>query len=191
MDVRQSVLEALQKSQQHLQSLKPGWKIKLFDAYRPIAVQTFMVEYEFAILARQEGLRPTELSEADRERLMDKVFRIYAVPSAAPATPPPHSTGAAFDCTLVDEAGNDVDMGSPIDENSDRSISDHFASAQDAAGMRAHANRTLLKDILRAEGICRNPNEWWHFSRGDQLAAWIDREISPQGFAIYGRADLL
>ena len=82
-------------------------------------------------------------------------------------------------------------MGSPIDENSDQSTSDHFANIPYPAAQQAHANRTLLKDMLYAEGMRRNPSEWWHFSRGDQLATWIGHEISPQNFAIYGRADLL
>ena len=189
--LRRSVLESLKEAQQRLHRLKPGWKIKLFDAYRPVAVQTFLVDREFVLQARHAGLNPARLSESERERIMDKVFRLFAVPSAAPATPPPHSTGAAFDCTLADEAGNDVDMGSPIDENSDQSISDYFADVGNEKARQAHANRTFLKDLLYVEGMRRNPNEWWHFSRGDQLAIWIDRDISPQGFAVYGRADLL
>ena len=62
-------------------------------------------------------------------------------------------------------------------------------TATDAAAKRAHANRVLLNDMMQAEGFRRNPTEWWHFSRGDQLAVWIDREKAPRGFALYGRAD--
>ena len=186
--LRQTILESLRKAQKRLQLLRPGWKIMLFDAYRPNAVQAFMVARELTMLATGEGRDPASLSEADHERLMAKVFRVWARPSDDPATPPPHSTGATFDCTLVDETGREVDMGSPIDENSDRSYPDAFANAPDAAGKNAHANRVLLHDILYEQGFRRNPGEWWHFSRGDQLAVWVDRnEKNAPTHAVYGR----
>ncbi|MDE2030523.1 MAG: D-alanyl-D-alanine dipeptidase [Alphaproteobacteria bacterium] len=186
--LRLSVIEALKAAQNALQSRKPGWKILLFDAYRPNAVQAFMVEHEMASLARAEGLDPAKLSEAEREKFLAMALRIFAVPSDDPATPPPHSTGAVVDCTLIDEAGHEVDMGSPIDENSGRSLPDHFAAAIDEAGRRAHANRSLLNEIMESAGFRRNPSEWWHFSQGDQLATWIDRERNPNGVARFGRA---
>jgi len=189
--LRESILESLQKAQRTLQALKPGWKILLFDAYRPNAVQAFMVERELTILARQAGLTPTALTLNQREQLMEKVWRIWGIPSADPATPPPHSTGAVFDCTLIDEKGIEVDMGSPLDENSDRSNPDYFSLSTSPKEQQAHAHRTLLNDILCAEGFIRNPTEWWHFSRGDQLATWVNRDKNPDAVAIYGRADLL
>ncbi len=186
--LRRSVAESLQKVQEALQSRKPGWKILLIDAYRPNAVQAFMVEREFAAQAVAAGLNPHALSASDREALGAKVFRAWGIPSDNPATPPPHSTGAVFDCTLIDETGRDVDMGSAVDENSDKLIPDYFAHAVDEAGKQAHAHRVLLNDVMRAQGLIRNPAEWWHFSRGDQLAVWAEQGNNPQAFAIYGRA---
>ncbi|MDE1900166.1 MAG: D-alanyl-D-alanine dipeptidase [Alphaproteobacteria bacterium] len=188
--LRASVLDALIKAQAQLQASNPGWKIMLFDAYRPNAVQAFMVERELAALARAQGLDPARLTDAERENLMPKVLRIWGMPSADPATPPPHSTGAVVDCTLADERGHEIDMGSPIDENSDRSNPDYFAAA-DGTGQQAHANRVLLNTVMAAQGFTRNPTEWWHFSRGDQLATWIAHGQRVEGTAIYGRADLL
>jgi len=187
--LRESVYNALLRVQQRLQSLedKSGWRIKLFDAYRPNEVQQFMVDRELLSVATFEGLDPDHLSLTEKERLMEKVYRVFAIPSDDPATPPPHSTGAAIDCTLIDDKGNEIDMGSPIDENSDRSYPNFFASVKGAE--QAHAYRQLLNEIMEAEGFRRNPGEWWHFSMGDQLALWVDREKNPNGFAIYGRAD--
>ena len=185
--LRESLVDFLRKAQENLQKIKAGWKILMFDAYRPNAVQAFMVARELTMLAQAEGLNPQALTSSDHERLMNKVFRVFAIPSEDPATPPPHSTGAAFDCTLSDETGREVDMGSPIDENSDRSFPDYFKEVEDPAGQSAHANRVLLHKILSAEGFWRNPGEWWHFSRGDQLAVWLARDVQPQRFAMYGR----
>jgi D-alanyl-D-alanine dipeptidase len=184
--LRQSILASLQKAQINLQKKCPGWRIKLFDAYRPNAVQSFMVERELTILAKQAGLDPETLTHDNREKLLEKVYRIFAVPSSNPLTPPPHSTGAVFDCTLCDENGQDINMGSELDENSDRSYPDYFINAQDKEGKEAHKNRILLRDVLLEQGFQRNPTEWWHFSRGDQLAQWIEHGLSPQALAIYG-----
>lgn len=191
--LRKGVLEALERVQKKLEVARPGWKIMLYDAYRPNAVQAYMVEMEMTLLAQAAGLNPLGLTQAQRKEVENKVFRVWAVPSGDPATPPPHSTGAAVDCTLADEMGREADMGSPIDENSDRSNPDYFAQAIDAAGRAAHANRIFLYELMRAEGFHRMTDEWWHFSLGDQYWAWAKRENGgdPATVAKYGRADLL
>lgn len=191
--LRFGVLQALQKVQENLARLRPGWKIMVFDAYRPNAVQAFMVDREFRLQAEAANLDPTRLTETEQERLALKVFRIWGVPSENPDTPPPHSTGGAVDCTLADETGREVNMGSPIDENSDRSNPDHFATSLTAIEQEAHTNRTLLHDLMKAEGFQRHDGEWWHFSLGDQYWAWQQRKAEAQSEATarYGRADLV
>jgi len=191
--LRQGVLDALTKAQARLQSVRPNWKIMLFDAYRPNTVQVFMVEREFGIKAREAGLDPAKLTMAQRESLGEKVFKYWAIPSTDPAAPPPHSTGSAMDITLADEDGREIAMGSPIDEGADPAAPDYFAAATDQAGQSAHAHRLLLRDAMTAAGFRQHPNEWWHFSRGDQLWAWLEREsgANPTATAIYGRADLV
>jgi zinc D-Ala-D-Ala dipeptidase len=184
--LRESILASLVAAQARLQARKAGWRILLTDAFRPCSVQEFMVNRERALQAAAMGFSLDSMSDAEHEAVNARVFRLWAIPSADPATPPPHSTGAAFDCTLVDEAGCELDMGSPVDENSERSMPDHFVAATDPEGALAHELRTLLKDVLTAEGFVRHPCEWWHFSRGDQLATWD--EAAPQLFAIYGQA---
>jgi D-alanyl-D-alanine dipeptidase len=189
--LRQGVLNSLIAAQQRLQALRPGWRLMIFDAYRPNAVQVFMVEREFALRAKAAGLDPH--NPADREALGPLVFKYWSIPSDDPLTPPPHSTGAVVDITLADEHGREVSMGSPIDEGAPPADPDYFAEAEDESGRAAHANRTLLRDLLRAEGFHQHPDEWWHFSKGDQYWAWLEREAGANATttAIYGRADLL
>lgn len=191
--LRQGVFDALTAAQKRLHHKHPDWKIMLFDAYRPNTVQIFMVEREFGIKAREAGLDPANLTIEQREKLGEKVFKYWAIPSTDPATPPPHSTGSAMDITLADAQGREVDMGSPIDEGALPAAPDYFANAIDEAGKNAHANRSLLRDVMLAEGFRQHPDEWWHFSKGDQLWAWLERESgqNPAATAIYGRADLL
>ena len=191
--LRKGILAALKRVQENLTSLRPGWKIMFFDAYRPNQVQAFMVDREFGIQAELAGLHPKKLTDADQEFLEKKVYRLFAMPSEDPNTPPPHSTGAAFDCTLSNEHGIEIDMGSPVDENSDRSYPNYFATSHSPIEKTAHANRIFLNELLSAEGFIRHHAEWWHFSQGDQYWAWTERQNASdiQTIAKYGRANLL
>ena len=188
--LRTSVVEALLQAQALLQESQPGWQIQLFDAYRPIPVQRFMVDYTAHELAKQQGLEFTELSDLERHTLLTQVYQFWALPSTDPNTPPPHSTGAAVDITLVDEAGHPVEMGSPIDELSERSYPDYFQQFSDLSSQHIHAHRCQLRQALVLAGFQQHPNEWWHFSKGDQLWAWLSSQVNEQlQIAYYGCAD--
>ncbi|PZO50430.1 MAG: D-alanyl-D-alanine dipeptidase [Phormidesmis priestleyi] len=179
--LRQSVVQKLTQAQAHLQAERPGWQLQIFDAYRPVPVQQFMVDYTLAQLAQAAGLDPHYLTAAERIVLKEKVLQFWAMPSANPNTPPPHSTGAAVDLTLVDAAGHSVNMGSAIDEISPRSYPHHFENSTDAQAQQYQYHRTLLTRAMTAAGFCQHPHEWWHFSYGDQLWAWItNNQISPE-----------
>lgn len=182
--LRKTVADKLLAAHTALQAQKPGWKIRIFDGYRPVAVQAYMVAYTFIEIARAQGVDPMQVSGEEKEAILQKVYRIWSPPNQNPLTPPPHSTGAALDCTLEDEKGQVVDMGSPIDLNADISNPDYFATRD----MALHARRRLLRDILEAQGFRIQPDEWWHFSYGDQ--SWVlheqraGRDIKA---AMYGR----
>lgn len=192
--LRAGVLQALRTAQQQLQKEQPGgWRIKVFDAYRPVTVQQFMVDYTFTELAAREGLEPGTLAPEQRRVLLERVYQFWAPPSLDPADAPPHSTGAAIDVTLVDTGGRDVDFGSPVDEVSVRSYPDRFARATTAPERAFHQHRQLLRRCMLVAGFAAHPREWWHFSLGDRLWAWQQHQLDPNVKAIarYGRADLL
>ncbi len=179
--LRQSVVQKLTQAQAYLQAKRPGWQLQIFDAYRPIPVQQFMVDYTLAQLAHSAGLDPQHLTALERADLEEKVLQFWAVPSANPTTPPPHSTGAAVDLTLVDAQGNPVNMGSAIDEISPRSYHDHFANSTNSQAQHYHHHRTVLNKAMTAAGFCQHPQEWWHFSYGDQLWAWaMNSQLNSQ-----------
>jgi len=192
--LRRRVLDALRQAQQALDARRPGWRLKLFDAYRPVAVQAFMVWREFRLQAERAGQSlapyrdPAELQAHAPElyrRLAARVFEFWGVPSDDPRTPPPHSTGAAVDLTLLDASGHEVDMGCPIDETTARAYPDHFAQATAPQSRACHEHRMLLNQVMSAAGFMRHANEWWHFSCGDQMWAWA----AGEPVAIYGRAE--
>ncbi len=197
--LRQGVLKQLHQAQTLLQTLRPGWRIQIFDAYRPIAVQQFMVDYTFTATLAERGLTLAQLTESEQAKIWQEVYQFWAVPSANPTMPPPHSTGAAIDVTLVNKMGQTVDMGSAIDELSPRSYPNHFADiavwqacSPDVTlevAARFHAHRQLLQQVMGEAGFLQHPNEWWHFSWGDQLWAWQMQQANPgrSWAACYGR----
>ncbi len=185
--LRQTPAQKLLSAQALLQQTHPDWCIKVFDAFRPVAVQAYMVAHTFYHIAKQMGLNPVAVNDEQRDSVLAKVYRIWSPPNQDPLTPPPHSTGAAIDCTIVDEQGREIDMGSPIDYNGDESNPDYFVTKNPAA----HANRIILRDVMQAQGFIQHEAEWWHFSYGDQLWVWYKHKRGDKNHthAIYGRSD--
>lgn len=172
--LRKSVCKRLVDAQRRLHMLKPNWKLHLLDAWRPLAVQAFMVEHTNELIRR-------ECPELSDEARMERVLTYWAPPNEDPKRPPPHSTGAAVDLTLKDEHGNVVDMGSPFDEPTPRSWPDHFLKSDPAV----HQRRMCLARVMHDAGFVGHRQEWWHFSFGDR--AWA-REMDFAS-ACYGRTE--
>ena len=168
--LRQGVVQRLLKAQQRLSDHDPSLRLSIFDAWRPIAVQAFMVEHSIADLCRERGV---ELMSGDAfDRVVADVGRFWAAPSRDPATPPPHSTGAAVDLTLSSSEGAPLEMGGEIDAIGAISEPEHYAGQEDPDARCWHQRRQLLADVMDASGFAQHPNEWWHYSFGDQLWAW-------------------
>ena len=180
--LRQGVVQRLLKAQQRLSDHDPSLRLIIFDAWRPIAVQAFMVEHSIADLCRERGV---ELMSGDAfDRVVADVGRFWAAPSRDPATPPPHSTGAAVDLTLSSSEGTPLEMGGEIDAIGAISEPEHYAGQEDPDARCWHQRRQLLADVMDASGFAQHPNEWWHYSFGDQLWAW--RKGAP--VAVYAEA---
>jgi D-alanyl-D-alanine dipeptidase len=170
------VIERLLLAQAHLQRQAADWRLAIFDGWRPLAVQRFMVEHTIAELCAARQLdrhQPAAASacaaastdagallehsadldhSAAIEQVIADVGRFWATPSDDPATPPPHSTGAAVDLSLADAAGQPLAMGSPIDAIGAVSEPNHFAevaaassdSAERLQALEWHRRRQLL-----------------------------------------------
>lgn len=188
--LRVAVVERLLQAQLALQSAAPGWRLAIFDAWRPLAVQRFMVEHTIGEECARLGV-DREQPSAQLDAVVAEVGRFWAPPSEDPTTPPPHSTGAAVDLTLADGSGTVVSMGSAIDAIGAVSAPDHYLEVADSVqeisvkqqAQEWHRRRCLLRHAMGEAGFAQHPNEWWHFSWGDQLWAW--RQDQPQ--ACYGR----
>ncbi len=169
--VRRSVEQRLSMAQATLERSRPGFRILVFDAFRPLAVQAFMIEHECHRLARELKQQAFELLKThDQADICAKVMEFWATPNDDPTAPPPHTTGAAVDVTLMDDQGQPIDMGTDIDDLTEKAYPSYFQDLD----AEIHTNRTLLNDVMQQSGFHRNPVEWWHFSYGDQAWALIE-----------------
>ena len=168
--LRQGVVQHLLNAQERLTQHDASLRLSIFDAWRPIAVQAFMVDHSIAELCRERGV---EVRSGDAfDQVVADVGRFWAAPSRDPMTPPPHSTGAAVDLTLSSSDGTPLAMGGEIDAIGAVSEPQHYAGREDSDAQRWHQRRQLLADVMEASGFAQHPNEWWHYSFGDQLWAW-------------------
>ena len=168
--LRLGVVQRLLDAQQQLVEHDPSLRLSIFDAWRPIAVQAFMVDHSIAELCRERGV---EVRSGDAfDQVVADVGRFWAAPSRDPATPPPHSTGAAVDLTLSSSDGTPLAMGGEIDAIGAVSEPQHYAGREDSEARCWHQRRQLLAEVMGAAGFAQHPNEWWHYSFGDQLWAW-------------------
>ncbi|MGF1540769.1 MAG: M15 family metallopeptidase [Pleurocapsa sp.] len=187
--LRQGVVAALVKAQCLLNRQYPQGKLKIYDAYRPVGVQQFMVNHTFNSLLKKHKLNGSKISPQKRQDLWQQVYQLWAAPSLDLATPPPHSTGGAIDLTIADATGKSLNLGGEIDELSARSHPDYYAKASTSLHQQYHYYRQLLNEVMVEAGFYRHPGEWWHFSLGDQMWAWQHNQINPDNLvtARYGR----
>jgi len=161
-----------------------GLELYVFDAWRPVAVQAYF----------HDVWMPAELRRRNPEltgsALTKEVERYWAAPSVDESSPAPHATGAALDLTIRWIGSDQLWMGSIFDDVTALAHRDHFEKSGAAAPSlsysdeEARANRRLLHWVMADAGFAGHPDEWWHFSWGDQL--WSALTDSPA--AHYGLA---
>ncbi len=173
--VRESVFKRLQQVNKALHSL--GHELFVFDAYRPIEVQTYFHDVWVPKYLRDKH------PDWSEEKVVSEVGNYWAggypdVASIDPYSPPPHATGGVVDLTLRNiRTHEQLFMGSYFDDVSPISFADHFEGEGERRMLTmseelARANRRLLYHVMSSVGFVVNPNEWWHFGYGDQLSAW-------------------
>jgi len=123
----------------------PGYKIRVYDALRPHRVQVMLWQH----------LEGTPL-------------RTYV---ADPAIGSIHSFGMAVDVTVIDPAGNPLDMGSGFDELNEKSHPNLETEMLSSGKITAAqvANREILRQAMLQNGFYGIRSEWWHFNCNDPV----------------------
>lgn len=129
--------------------LVQGYRLKVFDAYRPAcAVKHFVL---WGIEDQDIRMKPYFYPELEKQSLFAEGY--IAKQSS-------HSRGSAVDLTLLDmKTGKEVDMGSPFDMFSPISHPDCRAITDEQ-----YENRMLLQHMMIRNGFQPIDCEWWHFS---------------------------
>lgn len=99
---------------------------------------------------------------------------------ADPRRGSPHSRGVAIDLTLLDAAGNELDMGTGFDAFTPLS---HHGNTEISA--EAQRNRMLLMGIMTTAGWDFYRNEWWHYQlfNSRQYDLFTDAEAGTEMLA--------
>ena len=123
--------------------LVQGYRLKVFDAYRPgRAVRHFVL---WGIEDQDIRMKPYFYPELEKQELFSKGYV---------ASQSSHSRGSTVDLTLLDmTTGKELDMGSPFDLFSEVSHPDYKGITPEQ-----YENRMRLQRVLAID--C----EWWHFS---------------------------
>jgi D-alanyl-D-alanine dipeptidase len=131
--LRKKVAIALKKVQDDLKCF--GWKLKIFDGYRPFSVQKVM--YEWAIKNGKTAFvgKPTYKNAS-------------------------HPRGTTVDLTIIDKNGKDISMPTEFDDFTIKASH----SCCKGISKDSIRNRELLRNIMKKHGFKSIKNEWWHYN---------------------------
>ena len=130
-----------------------GYRLKIFDAYRPVrAVKHFVF---WGIEDLDLRMKPYFYPDLEKQELF---VRGYIASQSS------HSRGSTVDLTLLDmNTGREVDMGSPFDMFSEISHPDYKGITDEQ-----YENRMLLQNLMVKAGFLPIDCEWWHFTLKDE-----------------------
>ena len=130
-----------------------GYRLKIFDAYRPAcAVRHFVL---WGIEDLDLRMKPFFYPDIEKQELFSRGYI---------ASRSSHSRGSTVDLTLLDmSTGKEIDMGSPFDYFSELSRPDCREVTDEQ-----YASRMLLQDMMTENGFVPLDCEWWHFTLKDE-----------------------
>lgn len=134
----------------------PGYKLRVFDAARP--------------LYAQEALRAPVRGTP------------YADFVSSPSRGSVHNFGYAVDLTVEDSTGRPLDMGTDFD-SFEAAAGSRGESAALRSGRLTETqieNRRVLRRAMRGAGFIVLPSEWWHFNAA--TSAWVRANCAKTPF---------
>lgn len=139
--LRPEAAAALDKAQKALSAKHPGYRLKVYDASRPMSVQRKMYNVV------RGGAKARYVSNPRNGGGL-------------------HNYGMAVDITIVDEKGDELPMGTKVDHLGREANIDREAQLVRNGVITAteRANRKLLREVMAAGGFRPLKSEWWHFN---------------------------
>jgi D-alanyl-D-alanine dipeptidase len=141
--LQEEVVLRLSKCQDLLDSIRPGYRLKVFDGVRPLQVQKEMWDALDSIPAAHRGKYVSN-----------------------PRFGSVHNFGTAVDITICNEKGQELDMGAGYDDF--RPIAfpskEAFFLRSGQLSKEQWENRKLLRKVMKSQRFSNIPSEWWHFN---------------------------
>lgn len=158
--------------------LPQGYKLLVWDAWRPIEVQQALFDDFCTKLKIIYGY--------SNEIAFSKAQKYVSLPSDDKFKPSPHYTGGAVDLTIINENIVPLNMGTNFDYFENEAKTDFFEkyNANNSLDLFTfdliQTNRRLLFNVMLSCGFTNYPNEWWHYDYGNQFWA-----VQKKCYAIY------
>lgn len=180
--LRADAAKGLKNAQALLSALRPEFRLKVFDCYRP----------KKAVAAFVEWANSSDLS-SHAQYHYPNTPRVKLLELGYIAKSSMHSTGLAVDLTIVGQrsaaatntSAKSVDCTSPIpfaDGSLDMGTDfDCFDTKSWTSSRRItesqRASRALLVEVMNAAGFRNYSREWWHFTYIATPSAALDHDI--------------
>jgi D-alanyl-D-alanine dipeptidase len=148
--LQKDVAERLVGCQDFLDSIKPGYRLKILDAVRPLQVQYQMWEALDSIPRHKRGMFVSN-----------------------PVLGSVHNFGAAVDITICDRYGRELDMGAEYDDFREIAYPSKewkFLNSGELSKKQVD-NRKLLRKVMSHQQFRNIPTEWWHFNACSRITA--------------------
>lgn len=130
-----------------------GYRLKIFDAYRPQKAVAHFVRWAKAV--EDTRMKPYFYPKLDKSVLFKQDY--IAERSG-------HSRGSTVDLTLFDmKTGREVDMGGTFDYFGTLSHPDYTKITK-----KQYEMRMLLRNAMVAHGFKPLYSEWWHFTLANE-----------------------
>ncbi|MCR5070874.1 MAG: M15 family metallopeptidase [Bacteroidales bacterium] len=131
-----------------------GYRIKIFDAYRPQCAVDHFVRWAADIT--DTLMKPYFYPDLDKSVLFEQE---YIMEKSG------HTRGSTVDLTLFDmTTEREVDMGGTFDWFGEESHPDYTATIT----AEQFANRMILREAMVRHGFKTLDSEWWHFTLRDE-----------------------
>ena len=132
---------------------KQGYRLKVFDAYRPQKAVDNFVRWA-------ENISDTRM----KKYFYPKVDKTNLFSDGYIDAKSGHSRGSTIDLTLFDmKTGKEVDMGGTFDHFGIESHPDYKKITA-----QQFKNRMILRDAMLKHGFKPLDTEWWHFTLKDE-----------------------
>lgn len=137
---------------------KKGYRIKVFDAYRPQCAVDFFMKW---------AQKPTDVRM--KKDFYPEISKSMIIPQGYVARKSGHTRGSTIDLTLVDlKSGEEIDMGSTFDYFGSIShaniLPGQKAGTHKPINKNQYQNRMILRNAMEHHGFKAYNGEWWHFT---------------------------